>query len=156
MTFDSDILIAGGGLNGPALALALAQAGFDVTVVDARPAPERAGSNFDGRGYALALASQRLLEGLGGWGQGAGRSAIHQWHVRGGGVGGPARAPAGARWHGKGGSSGGRATGRFCAEKAGLVGVGGRKGPGCRCPPSPRRKTEENGGRPIPLGEKRR
>jgi len=67
MTFDSDILIAGGGLNGPALALALAQAGFDVTVVDARPAPERAGSNFDGRGYALALASKRLLTAIGVW-----------------------------------------------------------------------------------------
>ncbi|WP_299423641.1 FAD-dependent monooxygenase [uncultured Shimia sp.] len=69
MTFDSDILIAGGGLNGPALALALAQAGFDVTVVDARPAPERAGSNFDGRGYALALASKRLLAAIGVWGR---------------------------------------------------------------------------------------
>ncbi len=67
MTFDSDILIAGGGLNGPALALALAQAGFDVTVVDARPAPKRAGSNFDGRGYALALASKRLLAAIGVW-----------------------------------------------------------------------------------------
>lgn len=36
MTWDTDILIAGGGLNGPALALALAQGGFRVTVVDAR------------------------------------------------------------------------------------------------------------------------
>ena len=68
MDFDSDILIAGGGLNGPALALALAQAGFCVTVADARPAPERAGTNFDGRGYALALASQRLLNAIGVWG----------------------------------------------------------------------------------------
>ncbi|MFZ0099092.1 MAG: 2-octaprenyl-6-methoxyphenyl hydroxylase, partial [Gemmobacter sp.] len=34
MTPDTDILIAGGGLNGPALALALAQAGLCVTVVD--------------------------------------------------------------------------------------------------------------------------
>ncbi|MGR3634499.1 MAG: FAD-dependent monooxygenase [Shimia sp.] len=67
MRFDTDILIAGGGLNGPALALALSNAGFTVTVVDARPAPERAGSNFDGRGYALALASKRLLDRLGVW-----------------------------------------------------------------------------------------
>lgn len=74
MRFDSDILIAGGGLNGPALALALAQAGFDVTVVDARPAPERAGSNFDGRGYALALASKRLLTAIGVWDKVAGHS----------------------------------------------------------------------------------
>ena len=67
MTYDSDILIAGGGLNGPALALALAQSGFNVTVADARPAPDRAGDNFDGRGYALALASQRLLRAIGVW-----------------------------------------------------------------------------------------
>ncbi len=69
MSFDTDILIAGGGLNGPALALALAQAGFDVTVVDARPAPARAAGNFDGRGYALALASKRLLNAIGVWEQ---------------------------------------------------------------------------------------
>lgn len=67
MTYDSDIVIAGGGLNGPALALALSQAGFDVTVVDARPEMERAESNFDGRAYALALASKRLLDGIGIW-----------------------------------------------------------------------------------------
>lgn len=67
MTFDCDILIAGGGLNGPALALALAQSGLNVAVVDARAAPERASSNFDGRGYALAQASKRLLDAIGVW-----------------------------------------------------------------------------------------
>ena len=35
MKHDSDILIAGGGLNGPVLALALARAGLSVTLVDA-------------------------------------------------------------------------------------------------------------------------
>lgn len=67
MTPDSDILIAGGGLNGPALALALARAGLSVTVVDARPAPARAEAGFDGRAYALALASRRLLQAIGIW-----------------------------------------------------------------------------------------
>lgn len=67
MTPDTDILIAGGGLNGPALALALAQAGLSVTVVDSRPAPARAEAGFDGRAYALALASQRLLLATGVW-----------------------------------------------------------------------------------------
>ena len=67
MSYDTDILIAGGGLNGPALALGLAQAGFDVTVVDARPETARADDNFDGRGYALALASKRLLDAIGVW-----------------------------------------------------------------------------------------
>ncbi|MEQ9693054.1 UbiH/UbiF/VisC/COQ6 family ubiquinone biosynthesis hydroxylase [Shimia sp. SDUM112013] len=67
MQFDTDILIAGGGLNGPALALGLAQAGFDVTIVDNRPTMARADDNFDGRGYALALASKRLLSAIGVW-----------------------------------------------------------------------------------------
>ncbi|MDQ7260739.1 UbiH/UbiF/VisC/COQ6 family ubiquinone biosynthesis hydroxylase [Paracoccus sp. PS-1] len=67
MKTDFDILIAGGGLNGPALALALADAGLSVAVVDARPADARAGDAFDGRAYALALASQRLLAALGLW-----------------------------------------------------------------------------------------
>ena len=63
-----DIVVAGGGLNGPALALALAQCGLSVAVVDSRPADSRAGDGFDGRAYALALASQRLLAALGLWG----------------------------------------------------------------------------------------
>ncbi len=67
MTQAADILIAGGGLNGPALALALARNGFSVTVVDGRPAPQRAEPGFDGRAYALALASKRLLAALGLW-----------------------------------------------------------------------------------------
>ncbi|TCP40162.1 FAD-dependent monooxygenase [Rhodovulum marinum] len=67
MAFDSDILIVGGGLNGPALALALAQGGLSVTVIDALPEDARAGERFDGRAYALALASMRLLKAIGIW-----------------------------------------------------------------------------------------
>ncbi|MCQ0969199.1 FAD-dependent monooxygenase (plasmid) [Paracoccus sp. TK19116] len=63
-----DVLIAGGGLNGPTLALALAGAGLSVCVVDARPAEARSADDFDGRAYALALASRRLLTALGLWG----------------------------------------------------------------------------------------
>lgn len=74
MEHDTDILIAGGGLNGPALALALAQNGLRVTVVDSRPAPQRAEAGFDGRAYALALASKRLLSVIGVWP----RIAAHQ------------------------------------------------------------------------------
>ncbi|MBA83540.1 UbiH/UbiF/VisC/COQ6 family ubiquinone biosynthesis hydroxylase [Thalassobius sp. S69A] len=69
MNTDSDILIVGGGLNGPALALALAQAGFSSTVIDALPGGVQTDDNFDGRGYALALASKRLLTGIGVWDQ---------------------------------------------------------------------------------------
>ena len=67
MTPDSDILIIGGGLNGPALALALAEGGLNVTVADARQADARAAHGFDGRAYALALASVRVLQGIGVW-----------------------------------------------------------------------------------------
>lgn len=64
---EHDVLIAGGGLNGPALALALAQTGLRVAVIDARPAPTRAEAGFDGRAYALAIASKRLLSAVGVW-----------------------------------------------------------------------------------------
>jgi 2-octaprenyl-6-methoxyphenol hydroxylase len=67
MTYDADVLIVGGGLNGPALALALAQGGQRVTVIDARPRPNRAEAGFDGRAYALAIASKRLLGMIGVW-----------------------------------------------------------------------------------------
>ncbi len=67
MTYDSDIVIVGGGLNGPALALALAGKGFSVTVVDALPEKQRKTAGFDGRAYALALASKRLLARIGIW-----------------------------------------------------------------------------------------
>lgn len=67
MTYDSDILIVGGGLNGPVLALALARSGLTSTVIDAQPAERLAAEGFDGRSYALALASVRLLRRLGLW-----------------------------------------------------------------------------------------
>lgn len=67
MNTDVDILIAGGGLNGPTLALALAGAGLRVAIADPRPAGARAEAGFDGRAYALAIASQRLLSTLGLW-----------------------------------------------------------------------------------------
>ncbi|WP_322894970.1 MULTISPECIES: UbiH/UbiF/VisC/COQ6 family ubiquinone biosynthesis hydroxylase [unclassified Yoonia] len=63
----NDIIIVGGGLNGPALALAAAQAGFTVTVIDSLPVPVHKDPDFDGRSYALALTSMRLLRGIGIW-----------------------------------------------------------------------------------------
>ncbi|WP_210529245.1 FAD-dependent monooxygenase [Rubellimicrobium arenae] len=61
-----DVLIVGGGLAGPALALALAREGMSVALIDSLPAV--AGNpRFDGRSYALALASRRLLTNLGVW-----------------------------------------------------------------------------------------
>ncbi len=67
MNFDTDILIAGGGLNGCALALALASVGQRVTLVDPQPAKTHKDPKFDGRAYAVALATQRMLKVMGLW-----------------------------------------------------------------------------------------
>ena len=67
MAHDADILIVGGGLNGPCLALACAQAGLSSIVIDALAQDTRMGGQFDGRSYALALASVRMLDALGLW-----------------------------------------------------------------------------------------
>ena len=64
---ENDLIIVGGGLNGPALALAAAQAGLSVTIIDALPVDTRKTRDFDGRSYALALTSMRLLRKIGVW-----------------------------------------------------------------------------------------
>lgn len=64
---DHDISIVGGGLAGPTLALALARAGFRVCIIDRLPRDTRTDTGFDGRSYALALASVRLLRAVGLW-----------------------------------------------------------------------------------------
>ncbi len=67
MERDCDVLIVGGGLNGPMLALALASGGVTSLVLDAGAGTEQADAGFDGRAYALALSSRRMLEALGLW-----------------------------------------------------------------------------------------
>lgn len=67
MEHDLDIAIVGGGLNGPTLALALAQIGLRVAVIDRLQKTTRAAPGFDGRSYALALTSTRMLDTLGVW-----------------------------------------------------------------------------------------
>ena len=62
---DSDVLITGGGLNGLTLALALARAGISATVIDRTPPDDHTARDFDGRSYALALTSMRMLSALG-------------------------------------------------------------------------------------------
>ncbi|PZP83863.1 MAG: 2-octaprenyl-6-methoxyphenyl hydroxylase [Azospirillum brasilense] len=62
-----EILIAGGGLVGNALAIACAQAGIDVAVVDPLPREKQLDDAFDGRTSAIALASTRILQQLGAW-----------------------------------------------------------------------------------------
>jgi len=67
MTDRFDAIVAGGGLNGTALALALGRAGLRAALVDRLPAETRKARDFDGRSYALAHGSYRLLTALGLW-----------------------------------------------------------------------------------------
>ncbi|MDF1726554.1 MAG: UbiH/UbiF/VisC/COQ6 family ubiquinone biosynthesis hydroxylase [Sulfitobacter sp.] len=67
MEFDTDIALVGGGLSGTTLALALAKAGQRVTMLDQAPLAPRKEAGFDGRSYALALTTVRLLQALGLW-----------------------------------------------------------------------------------------
>jgi 2-octaprenyl-6-methoxyphenol hydroxylase len=64
----ADVIIVGGGLNGPTLALALSNIGLRTIVIDTLAAPTRGLRGFDGRSYALAHASMRLLRNIGIWG----------------------------------------------------------------------------------------
>ncbi len=64
---ETDIAIMGGGIVGTALALALARQGFRVALVDRLSAKTRAAPEFDGRAYAVALGSAKLLEAIGVW-----------------------------------------------------------------------------------------
>ncbi|WP_306251301.1 UbiH/UbiF/VisC/COQ6 family ubiquinone biosynthesis hydroxylase [Parvularcula sp. IMCC14364] len=67
MELHSDTIIVGGGLTGSLAALALADAGFSVTLIDADDPANMTGDNFDGRTTAIAYASARLLKKLGLW-----------------------------------------------------------------------------------------
>lgn len=62
-----DIVIAGGGMIGTSLALALAPLGLRVAVVEAiaRKAPEQ--PSFDDRSTALSRSTQRMFEAMGLW-----------------------------------------------------------------------------------------
>ena len=67
MKTDHDVIIIGGGLVGPLIALALDQAGISSAVVDALPVSRTKKPDFDGRAYALSLTSIRVMEALGIW-----------------------------------------------------------------------------------------
>ncbi|MDE2254478.1 MAG: FAD-dependent monooxygenase [Betaproteobacteria bacterium] len=62
-------VIAGGGIVGKALALALAQAGVQVLLCGARPAAPAPATGYGQRVYALNAASRRFLDGLRVWAQ---------------------------------------------------------------------------------------
>src|ERR1700742_4722905 len=62
-----DAIVCGGGMVGLPLALALAQGGLKVAVVDALPPAASVQPQFDGRVSALAFAAVRMFETLGVW-----------------------------------------------------------------------------------------
>jgi len=66
-SFDTDILIIGGGANGAAFALAAAKAGLRSVLLDASPEARRRDPGFDGRAYALAAASMNFLRAVAVW-----------------------------------------------------------------------------------------
>ena len=62
---DADVIIAGAGIPGATLALALSQAGLAVTLIDPQPFEAQLAETFDGRASAIAFASFRLWRTLG-------------------------------------------------------------------------------------------
>ena len=62
-----DVVIAGGGLVGLPLGLALAQGGLKTVVADAAPLASVLDPKVDGRVSALAYASVRMLKALEVW-----------------------------------------------------------------------------------------
>jgi 2-octaprenyl-6-methoxyphenol hydroxylase len=63
----TDILIAGGGLTGLAMAAAAARYGLSITLVDRAPYATQLSPKFDGRVSAVARGSKHVLAHLGAW-----------------------------------------------------------------------------------------
>ena len=66
-TTDYDVIIAGGGMIGTSLSLALAPLGLDILVVEAVPRTQAEQPSFDERSTALSRSSQRSFEAMGLW-----------------------------------------------------------------------------------------
>jgi 2-octaprenyl-6-methoxyphenol hydroxylase len=62
-----DIVIAGGGMIGTSLALALAPLGLRVAIVEAVARQDTAQPSFDDRSTALSRSTQRMFEAMGLW-----------------------------------------------------------------------------------------
>lgn len=63
----ADALVVGGGLVGGVAAIALASAGIPSVVVERGDPAEHLNDAFDGRAFAIAYATRRMLETLGIW-----------------------------------------------------------------------------------------
>jgi 2-octaprenyl-6-methoxyphenol hydroxylase len=81
-TSDCDVLIAGGGMVGASLAVALAGLPLRVTLVEQIPAGSPGQPSFDARTTALSRSSQHILATLGIWPEVAGQATpIRRIHV---------------------------------------------------------------------------
>jgi 2-octaprenyl-6-methoxyphenol hydroxylase len=79
---DTEVIIAGGGLVGNAIAIALAQGGIKVVVIDPLPRTQQVATEFDGRTSAISSASVRVFNHLGVWKHmQAGSQPIHDIRV---------------------------------------------------------------------------
>lgn len=65
--FSCDVVIAGGGMIGASLAVALAPLGLKVTLVESAPLGSESQPSFDERTTALSNGSRRIYEGIGVW-----------------------------------------------------------------------------------------
>ena len=63
-----DLVIAGGGMIGSSLALALAPLGLRVAIVEVVPRAATSQPSFDDRSTALSRSTQRMFEAMGLWG----------------------------------------------------------------------------------------
>ncbi|MDF3034406.1 MAG: hypothetical protein K0R76_1360 [Alphaproteobacteria bacterium] len=64
-----DIVVVGGGLVGGTLAIALAQQGFFVAVIDQEPSQDLLKPDLDGRTTAVSYGSRLIFDELGIWGK---------------------------------------------------------------------------------------
>jgi len=62
-----DVLVAGGGMAGMTMGLALAKGGLSVAVVERQPPSTMRDATFDGRTSAIAYGSANVFEGVGVW-----------------------------------------------------------------------------------------
>ena len=82
MNSEYDIIIAGGGLVGSCLAVALAESGARIAVIEAIPYQSESQPSFDDRGLALSQSSRKILEAIGLWSVVSGHACpIRRVHV---------------------------------------------------------------------------
>ena len=82
MQQDYDIVIAGGGMVGASLAIALADTGLSIAVIEPVLADAEQQPSYDDRGIGLSLSSKRIFQGLGVWSEVAGAAnPIRHIHV---------------------------------------------------------------------------